>query len=48
MIFKNEQMVAKMKAFDLLEGVMVPVLVDTDGYTPTDWWDFDMSYNILL
>ena len=48
MISKNEQMVAKMKAFDLLDGVMVPVLVDPDGYTPTDWWDFDMSYNILL
>ena len=32
-IFKNKKMVAKMKSFDLLEGVMVTVLVDPDGYT---------------
>ena len=37
-----------MKEFDLLEGVMVPVLVDLDGYTPADWWDFDMRYNVIL
>ena len=27
---------------------MVPVLVDPDGYTPADWWDFDKRYNYLL
>ena len=48
MSFKNEQMVAKMKAFYLLEGVMVPVLVDPDGYTPADRWEFDTRYNVLL
>ena len=37
-IFNNGQMVAKMKAFDLLEGVMVTVLVDPDVYTPDDLW----------
>ena len=46
--FKNEQMVGKMKAFYLLEGVMVPVLVDPDGYIPNDRWDFDTHYNFLL
>ena len=46
--FNNEQMFAKMKAFDLLEGVMVPVLVDPDGYIPNDRWDFDTHYNFLL
>ena len=46
--FKNEQMVAKMKAFDLLEVVMFPVLVEPDGYTPDDWRDFNMRYNVLL
>ena len=37
-IFNNGQMVAKMKAFDLLEGVMVTALVDPDVYTPDDLW----------
>ena len=41
-------MVAKIKSFDLLEGVMVTVLVDPDGYTPADWWDFSKGYNVLL
>ena len=45
--FKNEQMVAKMKPFYLLEGIMVPILVDSDIYTPTGWWDFDTRYNVL-
>ena len=45
--FKNEKMVAKMKAFDLLEGVMVTVLVDPYEYIPADWWYFDTRYNIL-
>ena len=48
MSFKNEQMVAKMKEFDLLEGVMVTVLVDPDAYNPADWWDFDRKYNVFL
>ena len=37
-----------MKAFYLLEGVMVPVLVEPDGNTPADRWDFDTRYNVLL
>ena len=37
-----------MKAFVLLEVVMVTVLVDSDGYTPADWWDFNTRYNVLL
>ena len=41
-------MVAKMKSFDLLEGVMVTVLVDLDGYTPADLWYFDTRYTALL
>ena len=27
---------------------MVPVLVDPDRYTPTDQWDFNTHYNVLL
>ena len=41
-------MVAKMKAFYLLEGVIVTVLVDPDVYNPADWWDFDRRYNFFL
>ena len=41
-------MVAKMKAFRLLEGVMVPVLVYPDGFYPADQWDFDTRSNVLL
>ena len=37
-----------MKALNFLEGVIVPVLADPEGYTPDDWWDFNTSYNFLL
>ena len=47
-IFNNGQMVAKMKAFDLLEGVMVSVLMYPDGSTPADLWYFNTRYNVLL
>ena len=37
-----------MKEFDLLDGVMVPDLVEPDIHTPADWSAFDTRYNVLL
>ena len=41
-------MVVKMKEFDLLDGVMVPALVEPNVNTPAYWSDFDTRYNVLL
>ena len=45
--YKYDQLHAKMKACDVLAGIMVPTLLDPAGATPADRWDFSKRYHVL-
>ena len=47
MSYKNDQLHTKMKACDVLAGVMVPTLLDPAGATPADRWKFSKRYQVL-
>ena len=45
--YKNKLLHAKMKACDLLPGIMVPTLLDPDAPTPAGRWDFSKKFHVL-
>ena len=45
--YKNSQAVTRMKALDLHDSCIVPILRNSKGTSPVDCWDFSERYHVL-
>ena len=46
--YKNSLMHSALKACDALNGVLVPRLLNANGATPADRWNFLVRHHVLL